>query len=69
MPAIPVCLYNFYQTNLSLQTFPLSGGGAGLHHLLAAVPHRQKPFRPGGRLRNSHAEPELQHGLHGSLLP
>lgn len=46
-----------------------SGGGAGLHHLLAALPHRQEPVRPGGRLRHGHAEPEVQHGLHGALLP
>lgn len=49
--------------------FPASGGGAGLHHLLAALSHRQEPVCPGGRLRHGHAEPELQHGLHGALLP
>lgn len=47
----------------------LSGGGVGLYRLLAAVPHRQKPLRPGGRLPDGHAEPELQHGLHGAVLP
>lgn len=47
----------------------LSGGGAGLHHLLAALPHRQEPVRPGGQLWHGHAEPEVQHGLHGALLP
>lgn len=46
-----------------------SGGGAGLHHLLAALPHRQEPVRPGGQLQDSQAEPELQHGLHGAHLP
>lgn len=59
-----------HETNLPfLFCVPLSGGGAGLHHLLAALPHRQEPLCPGRRLRHGHAEPELQHGVHGALLP
>lgn len=46
-------LLSWTDTSEYLTLFPifpssLSGGGAGLHHLLAAVPHRQEPVRPGG---------------------
>ncbi len=57
------------QTDVSLFYFAYSSGGACLYNLLAALPHRQEPVCPGGHVRHSHAEPELQHGLHGAVLP